>query len=322
MTTMPPTRSLDLPPGPAPSALARAFRSAETTVFGWVATGVLGIAFVVAFLQWFIRQFGPSGYSAVKFEDWGHAYVVPIISGAYIWTQRTRLAQIPACTYWPGLGVMALGIACYLFFILGYTNHMFQGFAIITTIAGAVLLLLGPHLFRMLLFPLCYLGFAVTVSEMVMNKVTWPLKIFASQGAHVVLRMFGTEVTRTGNILEVFVPATGKVHPLNVADACSGMRMVVAFIALSVAVAFFSCRQWWQRIAVLLLAIPVALLMNILRVAILAWLTLINPDLSVGESHTLIGTLLLVPAFLLFMLCVWILKKITPDEAATAGSAA
>ena len=121
-------------------------------------------------------------------------------------------------------------------------------------------------------------------------------------------------MTRLGNQLTVYNSA-GEGFPLEVAEACSGMRMVVAFIALAVAVGFFSCRQWWHRVAVVLLAVPVAVFMNIVRVAVLAAITLVNPDFSVGGAHTLIGTLLLVPAFLLFMFCVWLLKKITPDDA-------
>ncbi len=301
----------------SPSGIVAALRDRRGSigpVLGWAMLAILGIAFTVLFFEWLDRQLGPGGFSAKFFQDWGHAYVVPLISLAYVWKERERLARTPACTYWPGLAVMLLGLACYLFFILGFPNHMFQGASMLLTLAGVVLLVAGPHVFRVLAFPIAYLAFGVTISQQIMEKVTWPLKLFASQGAYVMLRVFGVEVERQGNVLEVFVPATLEMRQLNVAEACSGMRMVVAFIALSVAVAFFSCRQWWQRIGVVLLAVPVALFMNIVRVAILGGLTLVNPDLSVGESHTLIGTLLLFPAFLLFMLCVWILKKIAPDE--------
>jgi exosortase/archaeosortase family protein len=125
--------------------------------------------------------------------------------------------------------------------------------------------------------------------------------------------LLGIDVSITGNSLHVFDAAAGVSHPLNIAEACSGMRMVVAFIALSVAVAAFMCRQWWQRISVVLISVPVAIFMNIVRVAALGAITLWNPDYSHGGAHGLIGTLLLVPGFLLFMLFVWIVKKITPD---------
>ncbi len=90
--------------------------------------------------------------------------------------------------------------------------------------------------------------------------------------------------------------------------------MVIAFIALGVAVAFLSCKHWWQRIALILLAVPVALLMNVLRVAVLGVMTLVDPDAAVGEAHTFIGTLLLIPAFAIFMACVWALNRMVVDD--------
>lgn len=282
--------------------------------------GLAAVAFVALFFRWIDHQFGPEGWSWQFTEDWGHAYVVPLISGFYIWKRREWFARQPVSVFWPGLAPLLLGIVCYPYFIIGFPNHMFQGCAMILTLAGLALLALGPHIFRGLIFPLGYLGFAVTISQMIMIQVTWGLKLLASQGSEVFLSMvgplFGAGVVRNGNILNVYHGQ--EMHPLNVADACAGMRMVVAFIALAVAVAFLSCNQWWQRVMVVLLSIPVALLMNVLRVGVLGLLSIQDAELAVGGAHAFIGTLLLVPAFGLFMACVWAVKKIKPDEGAHA----
>jgi exosortase len=190
---------------------------------------------------------------------------------------------------------------------------MFQGFAILVTIAGLVILLAGPRAFGVLVFPIGYLALGVTISESVMNLLTFKLKLLASAGSHHLLTLIGIDNTLAGNLLQIY-DDRGNAHPLNVADACSGMRMVIAFVALGVAVAFLSCRHWWQRIALLLLAVPVALLMNVLRVAVLGVLVLVNPEFSVGEAHTFIGTLLLIPAFGIFMACVWALNQMVVDD--------
>ncbi|HBS30022.1 MAG TPA: hypothetical protein DEB06_11385 [Phycisphaerales bacterium] len=280
-------------------------------------------AFAGVFHQWMTRQFGPGGFSWNHVEDWGHAYAVPFISGYAAWRSRERLARLPQSVFWPGLGLILLGLACYVYFIAGYSNHMFQGLALVTTLGGMVLFVLGPQLFRALLFPLGFLLFAVSISEMVMIKVTWGLKLLASAGSEVVLQVVGPlmalEVQRAGNILNV--THNGVTHPLDVADACSGMRMVIAFVALSVAVAFLSCREWWQRVAVVLLGVPVALLMNVLRVSVLGALTIVDPELAVGGAHSFIGTLLLAPAFGLFMTGVWAVRRIIPDDEPTSGGA-
>jgi exosortase len=305
--------------GRLPIASPVAARIAARDPYALSAVGILAVTLIGLYWLWVNRQFGLDGYSATFFEDWGHAFAVPVISGIYIWLNRAKIRWDQACLYWPGVAVLLIGVLSYAFFLLNIAlaNHMLQGFSMILAISGLVLLLAGPHLFRHLLFPIAFLGFAVTISEMIMNRITEKLQDMAAVGSEVLLRILQFDVTRIGNQLTVY-NASGEGFPLEVAEACSGMRMVVAFVALAVAVGFFSCRQWWHRVAVVLLAVPVAVFMNIVRVAALAAITLVNPDFSVGGAHTLIGTLLLVPAFLLFMFCVWLLKQITPDDAASA----
>src|SRR6185295_233957 len=114
-----------------------------------------------------------------------------------------------------------------------------------------LLLLTGPSAFRKMFLPLLYLVFAFTISEAILNKITFPLQLVASQGATLMLKIaapiFGYTADVDGNTITI-IPSKGAPIPLNVAEACSGMRMVIAFFALAGAVALFSCRFWWQRI--------------------------------------------------------------------------
>lgn len=320
--------------GGAPSLVASLVWSPDAgrRRLGAALVGVFGLAYFLMFFRWFDTQLGPGGeilgiefgrgsFSFNEFSDWGHAYVIPLISAAYIWNRRRTLDASLARTFWPGVAPMATGLLLYAYFSVAYPNHMFQGGAMILCLLGATLLLLGPHLLRPLMFPIGFLALGITISESIMLTITFPLRELAAVGGHQLISVLGVENTLQGNVIHVTTSA-GETHPLDVAEACSGMRMVVAFVALSIAVAFFSCRQWWQRIAVVLVAVPVALVMNVIRVAILALLTLIDPDLAVGGAHSLIGTLLLIPAFFLFMLFVWIFRKATPETPQPAGGTA
>ncbi len=278
-------------------------------------------AFGSLFFRWIWSQLGPGGFSLKFPEDWGHSFVIPFISGYYVWKHRAELVSAPARAYWPALVPLGFGVLSYIYFVLRYSNHMFQGFAMILTLGSVVLLLAGPRVLSVLAFPIGYLALGVTISEMVMNLVTFKLKLLASVASHHLLTIFGVDNDLAGNLLTVY-PGVGKEPmPLNVADACSGMRMVIAFLALGIAVAFLSCAQWWQRIALLLLAVPIALMMNVVRVAVLAILGMVDPNLSVGEAHTFIGTLLLVPALLLYLACVWALHKMETDPRPAPGGA-
>jgi exosortase/archaeosortase family protein len=78
----------------------------------------------------------------------------------------------------------------------------------------------------------------------------------------------------------------------------------------------------WQRVALVLMGVPVAVFVNVLRVATLGVLTLVNPEFAAGEFHHFIGLLWLVPAFLLYLLVLWILSNLVvtdTQEAAHAG---
>lgn len=283
---------------------------------------ITAAAFIALYWGWISRQ----GVMSAKYvEDWGHAFIIPLISGFMVWRQRHRLAAATARAYWPGLALVPLGIACYVFFMLAVPNHMLQGAAMICTLFGVVLTAFGPSVLRITALPILFLAFGVTISERIMIELTFPLQLLASKGAWIMLSVIGQVLGYTvdldGNTLTMITADGRELPPLNVAEACSGMRMLVAFFALAAAVAVLGCRQWWQRVAVLLLAAPVSLLMNVVRVAVLGLLSLIDPDLAHGDAHMLIGTILLFPSLALFMGAVWALKRAVPETADGSGAA-
>lgn len=280
------------------------------TPTGVVMASALAIVFVGLFYRWFVVQ---GRWSWKEIEDWGHVFAIPAISGYLIWQQRAVLAKLKARVFWPGFAPLLLGIATYFAGIVTIHNHMVQGFSMILTLFGLVLLLAGPQVMRVVFLPIAFLVFAVTLSPSIMETITFKLKLIASEGSWILLSVLGPvfdySVDLNGNVL-LIQPSKGALIPLNVADACSGMRMVVAFYALAGAVALFSARSWWQRIAIMLIAGPVAVAMNVLRVAVLGWLSMFDADLASGDAHMIIGTLLLVPSLLLFMGLVWILNRL------------
>lgn len=272
-------------------------------------------AFLTLFYKWFIFQNRFSWGS----DDWAHAYVVPLISGYAVWKVRAQLKAVKPEVFWPGLLPLALGIVAYFFFLLGFPNHMGQGFSIILALFGLTLLNFGPSVATLVAFPIVYLVFAVTISERLMLDVTFELQLIASKGSWVLLNAMQVQTDLAGNTLYIF-KGDGTTIPLDVAEACSGMRMVIAFYALGTAIAFLSTRHWWQRIALLLLAGPIAIFVNVLRVASLGVLSLWNPDISQGSAHIFVGLLWLVPAFGIFMFCVWALKRLVRESTVEPAS--
>lgn len=303
----------------APAASGTVALASRLSTLQWTAIALLSAAFVGLFWQWIFRQ---HRFSWDRIDDWGHAYAVPFICLYIAWTARERLLAAPRRAFWPALPPLLMGVASYVFFIVGVSNHMLQGLSLILVLGSVLLLTLGPRVFRFLFLPVLFLVFAITVSEQVMIKLTFPLQLIASQGAYWLMSAGATIwsavsstdflVTLKGNTL--VVDYAGKSHPLNVAEACSGMRMVIAFLALAATVGLFGCKLWWQRVSLFLLATPVAVVLNIFRVALLGFLTLYDPGLATGDAHMIIGTLLLVPGLFAFMGIVWALNRCVADE--------
>lgn len=291
---------------------------ARVSAWAWARLAMLAVSFVWLFHDWFHTQ---ALHSWWEKEDWGHAYLMPAVSVYLLWKDRERLLGAPGATFWPGILPAALGIVCYVYFIVGISNHMLQGYAMILALAGLSLWLLGPARFRVVFIPIAVLLLGVTISKQIMEKVTFPLQILASQGAWYVLKIVGLPgswfmVERSGATLEIIF--RGRLIPLNVAEACSGARMVIAFVALGAVVGLFRCRDWWQRVALVIMAVPVALLMNIVRVAVLGLLSMIDQNLARGDAHMFIGTILLVPGLFLFLGVVWVLERLVKPAGGVA----
>lgn len=307
--------------GPVPGGAAtRAAAWPRPGAALWVGVGVLAVAYAALFFRWFERQ-GLMSWNAL--DDWGHAFAIPLISGFFVWRRRAEILAAPPRVFWPGLAPFLLGILCYFYGVVAVQNHMIEGFAVLLSLYGLTMLMLGPAVMRWLFVPVAYLIFGITLAEKIMIEITFQLQLLASEGAWVLLggigSLFGFTVDLDGNKLTIFEGA--REIPLNVAEACSGMRMVVAFYALSVWVAMTWCERWWQRIALFLLAGPVAVLMNIVRVAVLGLFSLLDPELASGQAHTLIGTLLLIPSLGLYLGIAWVLNRLVvePDAEATAA---
>ncbi|MHC4419401.1 MAG: exosortase/archaeosortase family protein [Planctomycetota bacterium] len=286
---------------------------------------LLGAAVVAATVLWVFWHFFAAQFRfAVRYQaDWGHTLVIPFIAGYFVYVNRRRLLATTFKTTWIGLLPVVLGTAWYMFCWLGpptLRHHNLQGAGVTLTLFGLGLLFFGVRGMAILWFPLLYMCvFGQLISDRLMTYVTYPLQDVTARGSHVVLNLVGIDTDRTGNILSVW---DGEVtRPLNIAEACSGMRMLMAFLALGVAMAYTGFKRWWQRAALILLGIPTAIVVNILRVTTLAILTLFDANFAAGDFHTFIGLLWLVPAFLMYLGLMWVLRHIVIEDHASPAAA-
>ncbi len=283
---------------------------------------MVGAAVVTALVLWVFWHFLAHQVQwAIRYQaDWGHTLVIPLIAGYFIYRRRAELLAVPCRTTWVALIPIVLGVGWYTLCWLGpqaIRHHNLQGAGLTLTLFGLVLLFVGFRAMAFLWFPLLYMCvFGQTVSDKLMSYVTYPLQDMTARGAHVTLNLIGIDTERSGNILTVW--NRGEPNTLNIAEACSGMRMLMAFLALGVAMAYTGLNRFWQQATLVLLGIPTAIFVNVLRVVTLGLLSMFDAEFAAGDFHTFIGLLWLVPAFLMYLGMMWILRHLIVEEARPA----
>jgi exosortase len=280
-----------------------------------VAAGVLLGLLIWLFHSFFSQQFR---WATQQQADWGHTLVIPLIAGYFIYLKRDALRARPFRTTWVGFLPVLIGVAIYMISVVGpqvLHHHNIRGLGVGLTVFGIVLLFCGFRAMLILWVPLAYVFvFGQTISDRFMQLVTFTLQDITASGAYYALLLLNFDVELRGNIITVFDQA-GAPRPLNVAEACSGMRMLMAFLALGVAMAYIGLKHLWQQVALVLMGIPTAIFVNVLRVVTLSLLALVGSDFAAGDFHSFVGLVWLVPAFLMFLGIMWIIRRLVTDDA-------
>lgn len=177
-----------------------------------------------------------------------------------------RFRNDPGLVYTPGQGhlggvlVLAIGLAAYLY-ALQQRAYYLAAFAMIGMLAGLVWALAGAAVLRKLAFPIGYLMLMVPLP--LLDRVTLPLALFTGYCSGAIVQFLGMDIAITGNAI------TLPNADLVIGAQCSGVNSLITLVALLVLVAYLLEGPVWSRILLVLLAVPLALIGNILRVATL-----------------------------------------------------
>jgi exosortase len=174
----------------------------------------------------------------------------------------------------------------------------------------------GWRLVKHTWLPIAFLVFAVPLPQRFYNALTIPMRQWAATVASGLLNLVpDLEATAKGVVIDVFYRGQVLEPALDVAEACSGMRLLLAFLALGVAMAYLHARPLWQRIVLLASTVPTAILCNILRVTVTGFIyILIHPKYAQGIYHDMLGMAMLPLAFGLYGLLALFMSNLFIDE--------
>jgi exosortase A len=241
-------------------------------------------------------------------ENYSHGYLIPPLAAYLIWERREELAVAPRAGTWFGLVVVAGSIVLLLVGLLG-AELFLSRIALLATIVGSVLFVLGWRYLKMLAFPLGILLLMIPLPAIIFNQIVFPLQLVASRAGEATLSAAGIPVLREGNIM-ILANTT-----LEVAEACSGIRSLVSLLTLAIVFGYFSDRRMGVRLAIALSAVPVAIAANALRVAgtgIAAHYY--GTAAAEGFFHSFSGWIVFIAAFAMLFVIIRLLQWLLPDR--------
>jgi exosortase A len=195
-------------------------------------------------------------------SHYSHGFLIPLISGYFIWRKRDELRNTATSSSRIGLGLIVLAL---LIHIGSVWTHIFftSGFSILLFLIGITLYLFGSEFTKKISFPLGFLIFMFPLPMGAIAAFSFPLKLMVANLAGSFLNLFGLPIFREGAVVHLARTT------LTIDDPCSGIRSLISLLALGALMAHISKTSIFKKGVLFISAIPIAIFTNVLRVCAL-----------------------------------------------------
>lgn len=194
--------------------------------------------------------------------DYGHGFFVPMFAIALLWLRREMIQPPPKRGSWWGIAILL--IWALMRWATIYLNYpAIDRLSLIVCATGFTMLLGGPQALRWAWQSIVFLVFMLPLPAFCDEMLSQPLRRVATQVSVFVIQIFVPATADLGsNVIQLDRLAT----PIEVADACSGLRMLMLFFAISVGAAMLLRRELWEKVIIVIGAVPIAIIANVIRV--------------------------------------------------------
>ena len=241
------------------------------------ALGLLAVGVTAASLHW--EAIVAAAITWRTSPTYGYGMLVPPVAAWLVWRQRAALRQT-APRPWP-FGLVLVGGAALVATVGQVVSALaIEQLALVALLQAAALTIVGPAAFRLLAFPLFYLYLAVPVGD----GLIAPLQEFTARFAVGALELVGVPARLDG--LLIHIPSAS----FHVAEACAGLRFLLASLAIGLLLAYLFFRSWWARLSFAALSIVLPIVGNALRAAGVVLIAhLSDTQLALGFDHLTYG---------------------------------
>jgi exosortase len=277
----------------------RVSAAANGQVVTWILFGVLVLTGVWSYWPTFL-DLAERWYNV---PDYSHGFLVIPIAILLGLARRSSMPEMTSDGRVWGIGLVLCAITVRILSARMFLPAL-DGWSIPIWVAGLCLWLGGWRFLRWCSPSLFFLVFMVPLPYRAEHALNTPLRKIAAETSVFLLHCFGRPAVREGTTVIL------DQQEFDVADGCSGLRMLTGVVALAFAYITITRTPWWQKCILACLAIPVAVLANVLRVAATAFLM----EHVTGEAardwiHDAAGWLTFCIGAVLFLLVSWCLGK-------------
>ena len=239
---------------------------------------------------------------------YSHGWLVPIFTVILLWMRYEPFEKVTIGARWAGVGLLSAGLGMRLGATY-FPNHVPEMVSFVPAVAGAFLLVGGWKTLRWAGPAVAFLVFMFPLPGFLDAGLLSPLQKIATMASTYVLQTIGIPSYSEGNRIVI-----GEVQ-LGVVEACSGLRMLTIFVALAVAITLVTDRPMWERMVIVLSAVPIALAVNIVRITVTGILHLTaGPELADMVFHDLAGWFMMPMALGLLYVEFQILSHLLIEE--------
>lgn len=223
-----------------------------------------------------------------KNPEWEHCWLVPLAAIGIVIYKRKSLGALPVEGSWLGLAALVASFGLYW---IGYlADNVYVGYAsLLAMVASCVLWLLGREWLKALAFPIAFLIFMFPLPAM--DEWAVELRKVMSALSAGFLNLVGLPVVQNGTSLvsapdfAAGLPA-GARFAVEVANPCSGIRSLFALMMVSALYGYLTMRRPWQKWAIFLSSLPLAIAGNFARIIMLTVGTVaLGANVAIGTEH-------------------------------------
>jgi exosortase len=257
---------------------------------------------------------------ALSNDAYTHILLILPLSAALIYTDskysRSSQNDLPAAQIGSqpdrGIGLVLLALAlmlgCYarwgMSLATGDVRLSLAMFALVTWWIASIVLCFGGKILKLFLLPICFLFFIVPIPNFALNWIVEFLQLQSAWAARIIFRMFRVPVTQDGIML--YVPGLN----VEVARECSSIRSSLMLFVTTIVLAHLFLTSWWRKLFLVVLAIPLSVAKNGLRIFTIVELgTRVDPGFLNGKLHHNGGVIFLGIGVIAVIIPLWLLRR-------------